>query len=189
MLGEIHKTVAPLAYAGCVQWLVEQQKHRKGSVASRVLAELLGDAIAVQYSLQCIERLPELLVPVPLHWRREWTRGHNQSTLLATNLSRRFGIPLQDQLVRRTSPTPSQRSLSKAQRKHNLSQAFRLQPGATRSLAGRRIAIVDDVLTTGATVRTLARTLLDGGAEQIHVFAPARAILSHQTHPPPALPE
>ena len=186
---EITKTVAPLSYAGCSRWLVQQQKQRKGSPHGRVLAELLGDAVSVRYDIPQTTSnealnlpLPDLLLPVPLHWRRHLARGHNQSTLLANNLGRRFALPVACSLIKRTHATKIQRALSAKQRALNLAHAFvatKTATGVIQNLPNRRIAIVDDVVTTGATGTALARVLLACGAQEIHLWSPCRAILRH----------
>ena len=176
----IDRTVTPLSYSGCVRWMVQQQKHSKGSVFGRVLAELLGDALAKESDLSEQAVRPNLLVPVPLHWRRQLSRGHNQSALLAKHLGRRMSLPVSGALVKRTTQTPSQQSLSKSARITNVAGAFQATKRAKsilRGLPNRSVAIVDDVVTTGSTANALARVLTNAGAEEIHLWSPTRAIL------------
>jgi len=182
-MAPITRVVAPLAYADCAAAMVHQQKHRKGAVAARVLAELLGDAVLHSYALEAVR--PSLLIPVPLHWRREWQRGYNQSTILAGHLRKRLGIPLASNIAHRTRATKSQQQLDIAHRAANMQGAFRLRksPVTRHTIANATVAIIDDVVTTGATAQALALALLDAGAAEIHLWSPTRAILNRSGTP------
>jgi ComF family protein len=116
----------------------------------------------------------DLVVPVPLHWTRLFARRYNQAGLLAHAIRAAGGPPVApDWLVRRRR-TPSQGRLGPAARARNVRGAFALRPG--RSIRGRRIVLIDDVLTTGATVEECARVLRRGGAEFVGVLTLARAL-------------
>ena len=114
--------------------------------------------------------LPEVLQPVPITRRRRWQRGYNQSVLLADAIGAQIGIP-RINAARRVRHT-RQQGASRTERARNVSRAF-----TTRAppIDGRRIAIVDDVVTTTATVAALARSLRRAGAREVHVWAVARA--------------
>ena len=116
----------------------------------------------------------ELLVPVPLHPRRLRQRGFNQSVLLAREISRHRGIPLDFLALRRVIDTESQAGLKKDERRSNMKRAFRV-PDPAR-IRGRRILLVDDVHTTGSTLGECAKTLLGAGAESVGALTLARAI-------------
>jgi ComF family protein len=117
----------------------------------------------------------DLIVPVPLHRFRLWTRRYNQAAELARALSRRTGRPSDTQALRRTRPTPSQGAMVSARaRRRNVMGAFQV-PDASR-VAGRNILLVDDVLTTGATVEAAARALKRAGAAKVQVLALARVV-------------
>ena len=107
----------------------------------------------------------ELLLPVPLHWWREYRRTYNQSFLLSEYVSSRYGIPICQDLLVRTRPTPQQKLLSEKQRRKNLKGAFRAAP----ECKGRSIVLIDDVVTTGTTLSECARALKKAGA--LHVYA------------------
>ncbi len=181
----IDRTFTPLSYGGCARWMVQQQKHSKGSVYGRVLAELLSDALiksAGLYDASVGEApdWPDLLVPVPLHWRRQLSRGHNQSAVLAKHLGKRLSLPVSNSLVNRSSPTSPQQTLSKSARTANVVHAFQATKRAKSILSdlpNQRVAIIDDVVTTGSTANALARVLIQAGAEEIHLWSPTRAIL------------
>jgi ComF family protein len=116
----------------------------------------------------------DLLVPVPLHPRRLRQRGFNQSVLLAREISRRRGIPLDFLALRRVVDTDSQAGLKKEERRSNMKKAFSV-PDPSR-IRGRRVLLVDDVHTTGSTLGECAKTLLKGGAEAVGALTLARAI-------------
>lgn len=111
---------------------------------------------------------------VPLHWRREWQRGFNQSDLLARELSRRCGIPA-IRTLRRVRPTPAQAGLSNTARRRNMSSAFRQRRRAAGSLPGKRILLIDDVMTTGSTAGACALALKRAGAARVALLTVARA--------------
>lgn len=116
----------------------------------------------------------DLLVPVPLHYRRLVVRGFNQSVWLAAAVSRQSGVPLGRDVLVRTRPTPSQAGLSADGRRRNVQGAFRVRPSRERRLKGRRVILLDDVLTTGATVEACARALKRSGAAEVDVLTLAR---------------
>ncbi|MFA9459322.1 ComF family protein [Thiohalorhabdus sp. Cl-TMA] len=114
----------------------------------------------------------DLLVPVPLHPDRLAERGFNQALLLARHLGRRHRLPTRAGALRRTRPTPPQVGLADRHRAANVRNAF---IASARRVAGRRIALVDDVVTTGATADAATRSLLEAGAESVGIIAVARA--------------
>jgi ComF family protein len=119
----------------------------------------------------------DALVPVPLHWRRLWLRRFNQSAALAQAIGRRSGLPVRPEMLRRVKPTPQQVGLSRAERERNVQGAFRVPSAARGEMVGRRLLVVDDVLTSGATVDACCRALLRAGAAQVDVLVFARVVL------------
>ena len=107
---------------------------------------------------------PQVIVPVPLHWRKQRMRGFNQAELLAEKLSGYTGIPVDTRLLKKRHATKSQKKLDAAGRKKNLREAFQVAGNP----AGKRILLIDDVYTTGSTMDVLSRALLEKGAS--HVF-------------------
>lgn len=121
-------------------------------------------------------READLVVPVPLHWLRLFRRRYNQAALLAQAVARTAGVPVAVDLLMRRRPTPSQGHLSAAARRRNVRGAFAVRPGRDALVRGRRIVLIDDVLTTGATGEACARTLLRAGAASVDVLVLARVV-------------
>jgi ComF family protein len=118
----------------------------------------------------------DALIPVPLHWRRLWARRFNQSALLAKTISQETGIGVANDVLKRVKATAQQVGLSQTERAENVQGAFRVPPERKAEVAGRRLVLVDDVLTSGATSDACARTLLRAGASQIDVVVFARVV-------------
>jgi ComF family protein len=118
----------------------------------------------------------DAIVPVPLHWRRQWARRFNQSALLGEIIAKASGRPVVYGALKRVKATPQQVGLDKSGRAQNVQGAFRVPPGGKAEVAGRRLVLVDDVLTSGATVDACARALLRGGAAAVDVLVFARVV-------------
>ncbi|OQC55273.1 MAG: DNA utilization protein GntX [Verrucomicrobia bacterium ADurb.Bin018] len=117
-------------------------------------------------------KVADLVAPVPLYRRRERERGFNQAALLGRSLAKRMGIPFRGNLLRRHKPTATQTHLTAAQRVHNVRGVF--SAPAPRRLQGARVVLVDDVMTTGATVNECARVLMAAGAQAVMILTVAR---------------
>jgi ComF family protein len=131
-----------------------------GAWMARAGADVLGDA--------------DVVAPVPLHAHRLWMRRFNQAAALAREIARRGGKPFEPALLQRVKATRSQVGLSREQRIENMQGAFRAAPGAR--IRGRRVALVDDVLTSGATANAAARALLRAGAAEVDLIVFARVV-------------
>ena len=138
-----------------------------GHWISRAGRELLAEADA--------------LVPVPLHWRRLWARRFNQSAMLAGAISADCGVPIAATALKRIKATAQQVGLSRSERAANIQGAFRVPEEAKPAVTGRRLVLVDDVLTSGATVEGCARALLRAGAANVDVLIFARVADPVQT--------
>jgi ComF family protein len=156
--------LAPLAYEFPVDAAIKALKFQRKLFYGPALAEIL--------CREC-QHLPDdvdAVLPVPLHWRRRWFRGFNQADEIAAPVAKHLGVPLLRN-VKRVRATPFQSGLSARERARNLRGAFDVR-GA---LSANHILIVDDVITTGATVRLLARELRRAGAGSVSALAVARA--------------
>jgi ComF family protein len=118
----------------------------------------------------------DALIPVPLHWRRLWARRFNQSASLAAAISEFCGVPVLYDSLKRVRATPQQIGLSKTQRADNVQGAFRVPAGQKANVVGRRLVLVDDVLTSGATADSCTRALLRAGAAHVDVLVFARVV-------------
>jgi len=118
----------------------------------------------------------DVLVPVPLHWTRLFARRHNQAAVLALALAKEAGLPVATASLIRRRRTPSQGRSNPTARRRNVAGAFAVR--RAEEIRGKRILLVDDVLTTGATVEECARVLKKGGATRVDVLAAARALRS-----------
>jgi ComF family protein len=118
----------------------------------------------------------DVIVPVPLHRGRLWWRRYNQSMLLAQGVGRSSGKPVSTALLHRVRATEQQVGLTADQRDRNVRGAFRVPDAAKAAVAGRRVLLVDDVYTTGATVKAATRALLRAGASAVDVLVFARVV-------------
>ncbi len=132
---------------------------------ARLLGEMLGDALSE------VDGKPQCIIPVPLHRSRYRERGYNQATEIARVVSRRLQIPLDLHSCIRAHATQPQSELSSEQRLRNVKKAFAI----AKPLKAKHVAILDDVVTTGATVNEMARVLRKTGVERIDIWACARA--------------
>ncbi|MCW9710855.1 amidophosphoribosyltransferase [Avibacterium sp. 21-586] len=137
----------------------------------KTLARLLLLAV-IDAKRQHFIRIPEIVIPVPLHHFRQWKRGYNQSHLIAKHLAKWLNIPCHSQFIQRIKRTPPQLGLNAKARKQNLRQAFKF---ANQRINYRSIALVDDVITTGSTLNEIAKHFRQLGVENIQVWGLARA--------------
>ncbi|MFM6854502.1 MAG: ComF family protein, partial [Sphingopyxis sp.] len=119
---------------------------------------------------------PPLIIPVPLHRWRLWSRGFNQSVEVGRHLSRDTGLPMRVDVLVRARNTPRLRGLGRVARARVVRGAFAVPPAARPIIAGRTIYLLDDVFTSGATAGACARTLLRAGAARVEVWAFARVV-------------
>ena len=161
------RTVAALRYAAPVDALVADVKFHNRLASARILGTLLTAAVRAAYH---DDLLPDLVVPVPLSLHRLLRRGHDQAALLARHVARDLGLPCAVAAVARVRHTAPQSRLRSRARQRNLVGAFAVR----KTVTGRHVAVVDDVLTTGATVREVALALRRAGAARVDVWVAAR---------------
>ena len=155
-------------YEGAVGDALRALKYGNALWVVQDMAELLFACVQAEYA----DSPFNLVTAVPLHAARRRERGFNQSALLGGAVARRLGIRFREGLIRRVRPTDTQTGLTASQRTANVCGAFRV--GLFARLAGRKILLVDDVMTTGATVNACAKALKKGGAASVHVVTVAR---------------
>ncbi len=165
----IDRTVCLGPYGGTLRQAIVRMKH----AGQQSLTVALGKALGRQLTELPKNELPEVLTPVPMHWKRRLTRGAGSSHLLASAISRQTGVPLATRLVRCTRLTQKQSTLSATERKANVRGGFALRSGAF--VRGRHVGLVDDTLTTGATANEIARLLKQAGVRRLTAIIAARA--------------
>ena len=160
------RSICAFSYAPPVSEVIANFKYHRGFAGGLVLGQLLAQRLQALPTAA----LPDALIPVPMHWRRRWRRGYNQAELITERLSRELALPVLRRTVVRHRATAAQQSLSARERRRNLRNAFTLKAPVT----DLKLALVDDVVTTGSTTETISRLLLDAGAAEIQVWALAR---------------
>lgn len=158
--------VAALLYLPPVSNMLQQLKYNDNLAFSLPLTNLLADTLQKHYRF---EPLPEVILPVPLHRRRLLKRGYNQSTVLARHLSQHMKIPVHHRLLTRHQATLPQLDLTPDQRRSNVRNTFTCAVNRYR-----HVALVDDIVTTGATVEELSRLLKRHGTRTVDVWCIAR---------------
>ena len=154
-------------YQGTIKDAVHRLKHCNQLLLARPLGVILGEVVAPAAP----DGRFDCILPVPLHRHRLRARGYNQAVEIARPLARQLGLPMETRLLQRARQTQPQQGLSAGERRRNLRKAFAL----AGTLSGARVLLVDDIMTTGATVQECCRTLLRGGAREIQVAVVGRA--------------
>lgn len=129
-----------------------------------------------------ILRDADYLVPVPLHWTRLLSRRYNQSAELARHIARLARVPMRVDMLKRIKRTRQQYGLTRAMRRRNLQGAFAVPKAQRLMLADQHVVLVDDVLTTGATVEACAKVLRRAGAAKVSVLTVARVVMPERVH-------
>ena len=162
-----NQAAIPWSYEFPVANLITGFKHQQRHDHGALLADLMGDFLLRHYYRM---PWPQVLIPVPLHHSRRQQRGFNQALEIAQRLGRYLHLPVLDDLLVRNRDTGSQQGLDRKQRQANLRDAF----CCSGNTGFKRVAIIDDVVTTGSTVNSIALELQKQGIEDIHVWALAR---------------
>ena len=157
-------TAAAYRYDFPVDTLIQRLKYGGQIAIAAYLADRLAEMLAAEAG-------PDLIVPMPLHRRRLTARGFNQAALLAGRLSQRLGIPFEPEACERMRDTPPQVGLPVKARHKNIRGAF----ACRTDLSGRRVALVDDVMTSGASLNELAMVVKRAGASEVSAWVVARA--------------
>jgi len=147
---------AAFYYTPLIQQAIHRLKYAHGAYLAKYFAAYIDIPTDWMHA--------DCFVPVPLHKKRQKERNYNQSLLVAKELQRRCGIPVEDQAIKRIQNTPKQTGLSEQQRKTNVEKAF----SACKSMKGKTVILVDDVVTTGSTLRACAKVLRQAGAAKVY---------------------
>lgn len=152
------------SYEGPLRKLIHVFKYAKVESLALPLSRLLLRAMPIDQNF-------DLVIAMPMHWRKRWERGFNQAELLAKPVAKRCGLKVSNKL-RRKRYTKAQAGLTEAQRRDNLKDSFCVR--SAHQIAGKRILLIDDVFTTGATLRSAAEALKAAGASQVTALTLAR---------------
>lgn len=156
-----------LVYAGIVKKMVYRFKYPPYITSLRsTLVDLFYEGLIQKEIFTTVIKQPSLIVPIPLHQTRFKKRGYNQSQLLAESIAKRFSLPESDLLIR-VKKTQPQFGLSKDERETNIKGAFALQKHAKELVTGKQVFLIDDVATSGATLREAAKVLKRVGVEKV----------------------
>ncbi|HOV21561.1 MAG TPA: ComF family protein [bacterium] len=157
------------AYEGPIKNAIHKFKYGKKKFYGKKLALFVYDNLK--------EKIPEfdLIIPVPLHWKKEFSRTFNQSAIISVYLGKLFGKDVLIDGVVKTKNTPSQVELSGSEREKNVLNTFKVRK--TSSIKDKKILLVDDVFTTGATTNELKKILKKAGAKNVIVITIAKTIL------------
>ncbi len=152
------------SYEGTLRSLIHLFKYGGVTTLAQPFGRLLGQVLPRDQRFDAV-------VPMPMHWRKRWQRGFNQAELLSREIARRWNIPVV-KAVRRKRMGLAQAGLTNAQRRKNVAGVF--EPKSGKPLQGKRVVLVDDVFTTGATASACARALKRAGAAHVTLLTVAR---------------
>ena len=152
------------SYEGSLQQLIHLFKYAKVESLADPLSRFMLQAIPLDSKI-------DVVIAMPMHWRKQWERGFNQAELLAEPVARRYGLKLSKNL-RRTRYTKSQAGLTETDRRANLRGSFQVRH--PEQIAGKRVLVIDDVFTTGSTLRAAAEVLKAAGAGHVSALTLAR---------------
>ncbi|WP_374317006.1 phosphoribosyltransferase family protein [Aquabacterium sp.] len=167
------RALAAVDYVSPWKELIARLKFKDDTALARILADLL----ITQFPAQAARRRPSLLLPVPLSTARLRERGYNQAALLAGSISAATGLTMRHDALVRQWDTPRMMALDADARREHIRGVFAVPEAARRWVIGRHVAIVDDVLTTGATLDEASRSLRAAGAREVSVWVVARTPL------------
>ena len=166
----IERTRAAVAYDELSRGLAIRLKYGRKVALARTMAHYMAPLVS--------RSIDAILVPVPLHRTRLWSRGFNQSALVARELGRRLNLRSAPMALRRIRRTPPLRGMSPIQRRQTVAGAFRIAD--REAIAGKTVILIDDVLTTGSTAEACARALKRAGATRVELVSWARVVKPSQ---------
>ncbi len=164
-----NRVCALFAYQAPVNKFINQLKFSRKIYLASLFAQLLAEAVICRWYLR--QQLPEVIIPVPLHKKRQRKRGYNQALEICKPLAKILRIPINYGVLIRIKYTQQQSRLDKSERQQNLHAAFKL----VKTIKYKHVALLDDVVTTGSTIKAICQILLAAGVESIDVWCVARA--------------
>lgn len=181
----LNSAAAAMGYGLYERQLIFGLKYGGKTYIARHIADILYDCLKKRLAEtgDCPWLMADLITPVPLHREKLKERGFNQAAKIAFRFGKRTGIPLCAEGLERVRETTPQRALSAAERKANVSEAFRVDPAKAKLLRGKRVLLIDDIFTTGATARECAKCLKEAGATRVDFLALSSA--DNKAHTPP----
>ncbi|MDA7746197.1 ComF family protein [Psychromonas sp.] len=174
---EFQQLHALASYQAPFPQLIKKLKYQNQLLYADLLGLLLADSIKQRFNEQQLQKI-DYIIPVPLHIKKLRTRGFNQTQLISEALSQHLSINIAQQMVIRNKFTQAQEGLSRSQRTKNLNNAFSLSEKGRVTLAGKHIVLIDDVVTTGATINSLCQCLLAANVKRVDVWCICRTELN-----------
>jgi ComF family protein len=166
----------PFSYEYPLNQLIHKFKYRHHLTSGKLLGQMLADYLKHHAEDSDDWCRPDLIVPAPMHWLKRWQRGFNQAEILGRYVAEELNIPLATRLIKRIHKTPAQKELTRTERQKNLRKAFAITEQNRALIDNKSIALIDDVVTTTATVRELSQLLIKAGAKEVQVWALARTM-------------
>lgn len=170
------KGVSPLVYHGEIKKLIYDFKYHDKLYLKKLFSELIMEEL-VDSDME----IADLILGVPLTIKRENKRGYNQSELISSYIGGKLGIKSGEGLLKRVKETSVQKELGRAQRMKNLEDAFKVE--YPQKVRGKKILLVDDIYTTGATLNECAKTLLECGAKTVNITTIATSVDNKKEEP------
>lgn len=170
-------TIPTFLYEFPLKSMIPEFKYAKNLVTGSILGHLMSDFINQYYKNHQDKCFPDLMIPLPLHDKKLKSRGFNQSLELARILKNRLKIPLYSDICVREVQTQVQASLNFEGRLKNVENAFKIVESKKNCVQNQRVVLVDDVMTTGTTLREVAKILKQAGAKEVVLWVIARALI------------
>jgi ComF family protein len=180
------RCIAGFSYQAPIDNIILRLKSDPYTAEIKQLSALLAERVIGNYQ-QTGTACPQLVIPMPLHWRKMGRRGFNQSQVISTLLSEYLlrehstSVKVRSDLCNRTSNGEAQHTLDKKQRSLSVKDAFSISMQAAASIKGLSVAVIDDVVTTGATANAIASSLLKAEAKQVDIWCLARTSWNNST--------
>ena len=181
-----HRCISAFTYQTPIDNIILRLKNDPYASEIKQLTALLAERIIHTYK-QAAKAIPQLVIPMPLHWRKMAQRGFNQSQIIGNLLSNYFlyqhktSIKIHSDICHRISNSQAQHTLDKKQRARSVKNAFSVSAQTDQNIKGKTVAVLDDVVTTGATANAIANALLKAGAKQVDIWCLARTSWNNST--------